>query len=214
MYKMFFKRTFDFSFSLALIIALAPAMAFLSLIGAVIMRGNPFFIQKRPGKKNEKIGEEKIFSIVKFRTMTNQKDENGRLLPDKKRLIPYGRFLRNTSLDELPELFNILKGDMSFVGPRPLLTEYLDRYSSDERRRHDVKPGLTGYAQAYGRNSLSWEERFEKDIFYVDNCSLALDIKIILKTVAVVLKREGISSVSSVTMENFKGSAKREESYV
>lgn len=163
------------------------------------MRGNPFFIQKRPGK------DEKIFKLIKFRTMTNKRDEKGNLLADENRLTAYGRFLRKTSLDELPELFNILSGSLAICGPRPLLVEYLPRYSSEQRRRHNVRPGLTGYAQAYGRNSLTWQEKFEKDIYYVDHISLWLDIKIIFKTISVVLRGEGISSETSATMEEFIG---------
>ena len=141
--------------------------------------------------------------------MSNKKDKDGNLLPDEVRLNKYGKILRATSLDELPELWNILKGDMSIVGPRPLLVEYLPRYSKEQRRRHDIRPGLTGYAQAYGRNSISWEEKFEKDVYYVDNVSFVLDIKVILKTVSVVLKREGISSETSATMEDFMGTEEK-----
>jgi lipopolysaccharide/colanic/teichoic acid biosynthesis glycosyltransferase len=179
------------------------------IVGAIAMGGNPFFTQRRPGKMNKKTGEEKIFKLVKFRTMSNKKDKDGNLLPDEVRLNKYGKILRATSLDELPELWNILKGDMSIVGPRPLLVEYLPRYSKEQRRRHDIRPGLTGYAQAYGRNSISWEEKFEKDVYYVDNVSFVLDIKVILKTVSVVLKREGISSETSATMEDFMGTEEK-----
>jgi lipopolysaccharide/colanic/teichoic acid biosynthesis glycosyltransferase len=154
---------------------------------------------------NKKTGQERIISLVKFRTMTNAKDAQGHLLSDEDRLVPYGKFLRSTSLDELPSLWNIVKGDLSICGPRPLLVSYLDRYSPEQRRRHKVRPGLTGYAQAYGRNSLTWEEKFEKDVYYVDHVSLWLDVKIICKTVVVVLKREGISSGTSATMEEFMG---------
>lgn len=165
--------------------------------GAIVMKGNPFFVQPRPGKK------EKVFKLIKFRTMTCEKDMNDNLLPDEERLVPYGKFLRASSLDELPELINILKGDMSIVGPRPLLVKYLPYYSEEQKHRHDVRPGLTGYAQANGRNLLSWEERFQLDLYYVNNVSLLLDIKILFKTVAAVFKREGISSETSVTMEDF-----------
>lgn len=183
----------------------------LTIIGAIVMKGNPFFVQKRPGMIDKKTGQERIISLVKFRTMTNSKDSQGNLLPDEKRLVPYGKFLRSTSLDELPSLVNIACGQISICGPRPLLMAYIPRYSPEQRRRHEVRPGLTGYAQAYGRNSLTWEEKFEKDVYYVDHISLWLDIKIICKTVAVVLKREGISSETSATMEEFMGNENKEQ---
>ncbi len=207
MYVKFFKRFFDFLLSFVAIVILSPVLLIFTAIGAVIMKGNPFFIQKRPGKIDKNTNKERIIPLFKFRTMTNQCDENGNLLPDEKRLVPYGKFLRSTSLDELPSLINILLGQLSLVGPRPLLVQYLDRYSKNQRRRHEVRPGLTGYAQAYGRNSLSWEEKFEKDVYYVDNVSFLLDIKILFKTVSSVLKREGISSDSSATMEEFMGNS-------
>ena len=163
------------------------------------MKGNPFFTQERPGL------HEKIFKLVKFRTMTNAKGPEGELLPDEKRLIPYGKFLRATSLDEIPELFNILLGQMAIVGPRPLLTEYLPRYSAEQHRRHEVRPGLTGYAQAHGRNAVSWQERFRMDVWYVDHVSFRTDFGILLATVRGVLKHEGISSETSATMEKFMG---------
>lgn len=210
MYAKFFKRFFDFILSLIALIVLSPFIIIFAIIGAIAMKGNPFFLQARPGKINKKTGKEKIFKLVKFRTMSNKKDKDGNLLPDELRLNKYGKILRSTSLDELPELWNILKGDMSIVGPRPLLVEYLPRYSKEQRRRHDIRPGLTGYAQAYGRNSISWEEKFEKDVYYVDNVSFVLDIKVILKTVSVVLKREGISSETSATMEDFMGTEEKE----
>ena len=200
MYKKFFKRFFDFMLSLIALMILWPVLLALMLVGWVKMKGNPFFTQLRPGK------DEKIFKLIKFRTMTCETDENGELLPDEQRLTRYGQILRSTSLDELPELINILKGDMSIVGPRPLLVEYLPRYSPRQRRRHEVRSGLTGYAQAYGRNALTWEDRFEKDVYYADHVSFLLDVKIILKTISVVLKREGISSETSATMEDFMGS--------
>ena len=154
MYAKFFKRFFDFILSLIALIVLSPFIIIFAVIGAIAMKGNPFFLQARPGKINKKTGKEKIFKLVKFRTMSNKKDKDGNLLPDEVRLNKYGKILRSTSLDELPELWNILKGDMSIVGPRPLLVEYLPRYSKEQRRRHDIRPGLTGYAQAYGRNSI------------------------------------------------------------
>ncbi len=199
MYKGFFKRFLDLALSLLALSVLSPVLLVLTALGAIKMKGNPFFTQKRPGK------DERIFSLLKFRSMTAQKDAQGELLPDDQRLTRYGKFLRATSLDELPELINILKGDMSIVGPRPLLVQYLPLYNETQRRRHEVRPGLTGYAQAYGRNSLTWEDKFEKDVYYVDRICLLLDVKILLKTVAVVLKRNGISSQTSATMEAFTG---------
>ena len=164
------------------------------------MKGNPFFTQKRPGKK------EKIFKLIKFRTMTMEKDEDGNLLTDEKRLNTYGKFLRSTSLDELPELINIFIGNMSIVGPRPLLVKYLPLYNEEQRKRHNVRPGLTGYAQVNGRNALSWEEKFKLDVEYVNKITLFKDVKIIFQTAIKVFKREGISSETAVTMEEFKGS--------
>jgi undecaprenyl phosphate N,N'-diacetylbacillosamine 1-phosphate transferase len=166
--------------------------------------GSPiFFKQERPGK------DEKIFKLYKFRTMTDKKDEKGNLLPDEERLTSFGKLLRSTSLDELPELFNILKGEMSFIGPRPLLVEYLSLYNDDQKHRHDVRPGLTGLAQVEGRNLLSWEERFKLDVDYVNNLSFIQDIKIIFKTIKVVFKREGVSSATSQTMEKFTGTKEK-----
>lgn len=186
----------------------------LYIVLALLVRfklGSPvLFVQERPGKINPKTGKEAIFRLYKFRTMTNEQNEKGELLPDEIRLTKFGKILRSTSLDELPEiLFNILLAkpgkEMSWVGPRPLLVEYLERYTPEQRRRHEVAPGLTGYAQVNGRNSISWEEKFKDDIWYVDHISFLLDIKIILKTVAIVLKRSGISSDSCATMEVFTG---------
>ena len=199
MYRYFFKRFFDFLLSLIALLILLPFFLIFIIIGAIAMKGNPFFTQLRPGKNG------RIFKLIKFRTMSNAKDKDGNLLPDEKRLKGYGKLLRKLSIDELPEIINILKGDMSIVGPRPLLVKYLPLYNEEQKKRHNVRPGLTGYAQAYGRNSLTWEEKFEKDVYYVENISLWLDIKILFKTVAVVLKRDGISSETSVTMEEFKG---------
>lgn len=207
-YRQFFKRFYDILLSFVAIVILSPVMLILIIAGAIAMGGNPFFTQKRPGKKRRN-GEEKIFRLIKFRTMSNKRDENGNLLPDEKRLNEYGRILRSTSLDELPELFNILIGDMSVVGPRPLLVEYLPRYSEEQRRRHCVRPGLTGYAQANGRNALSWEKRFELDVYYVDHVSLFFDIKILFATVKAVFRREGISSGTSATMEIFYGTEEK-----
>lgn len=200
MYAKFLKRIIDFTLSLIALIVLSPILIVLIIVTAIAMKGNPFFTQLRPGK------DEKIFKLIKFRTMTNEKAENGDLLPDDVRLNKFGKFLRSTSLDELPELINILKGDMSIVGPRPLLIKYLPLYNDEQRRRHSVRPGLTGNAQANGRNALSWEDKFKLDIEYVDNISFVFDVKIIFDTVKAVLKRDGISSESSATMEEFKGS--------
>lgn len=205
MYRSFFKRVFDFILSLTAIIILSPVLLLLTVIGAFLMGGNPFFTQERPGKDG------KIFKLFKFKSMNNKRDERGELLPDEKRLTYYGKFLRNTSLDELPELINILKGDMAIVGPRPLLVRYLTRYNKTQARRHEVRPGLTGLAQVNGRNAISWEEKFRYDVEYVDNLSLMLDIKIILMTVLKVVKRDGISSESSATMEEFMGQQGKDE---
>ena len=205
MYAKFFKRIVDFILSFGALLVLSPVLLLLTVIGAVAMKGNPFFCQERPGKK-DKSGNEKIFKLIKFRTMSNAKDKDGNLLPDEKRLNKYGKFLRSTSLDELPEIINIALGQLSVVGPRPLLVKYLPRYTEEQRRRHDVRPGLTGLAQVSGRNAISWEEKFRLDVEYVDNITFFGDIKIILATVKAVLKREGISSETSATMEEFMGS--------
>lgn len=205
MYAKFFKRLIDFTLSFTALVVLFPLLLVLTIVGAIAMKGNPFFVQPRPGKKG-KDGKEKIFNLIKFRTMSNAKDKNGNLLPDEVRLNKYGKLLRSTSLDELPELINILKGDMSIVGPRPLLVKYIPRYTEEQRRRHDVRPGLTGYAQIHGRNAISWEERFAYDVEYVDHITFIGDVKIILGTVKAVFKRSGISSETSATMEEFIGS--------
>lgn len=197
----YIKRILDIISSLLAIIILSPLLGVLTVIGAFEMKGNPFFAQERPGK------DEKIFKLVKFRTMTNAKDKDGNLLSDADRLTKYGKFLRNTSLDELPELFNILKGDMSVIGPRPLLVQYLPRYNAHQHRRHEVRPGLSGWAQVNGRNAISWEDKFNYDVEYVDNYSIVMDIKILFMTILNVLKREGISSETSATMEEFMGTA-------
>jgi len=197
----YIKRILDIISSLLAIIILSPLLGVLTVIGAFEMKGNPFFTQERPGK------DEKIFKLVKFRTMTNAKDKDGNLLSDAERLTKYGKFLRNTSLDELPELFNILKGDMSVIGPRPLLVKYLPRYNQYQHRRHEVRPGLSGWAQVNGRNAISWEDKFNYDVEYVDNYSIVMDVKILFMTILNVLKREGISSETSATMEEFMGTA-------
>ena len=195
LYRQFFKRFYDFVLSLIAIVVLSPLLLILTIVGAIAMRGNPFFTQLRPGKK-DKNGNEKIFRLIKFRTMSNKKDADGNLLPDELRLNKYGKFLRSTSLDELGELVNILKGDMSIVGPRPLLVKYLPWYTEAERHRHDVRPGLTGWAQVNGRNFISWEETFDLDVYYVKKISLFLDIKIIFLSVKKVLSRADITDAT------------------
>ena len=202
MYAKHLKRLMDFCLSLCAILVLSPVLLVLTVVGAFAMKGNPFFTQQRPGK------DEKIFKLIKFRTMTCEKDKEGKLLPDEKRLTKYGKFLRSTSLDELPELINILKGDMSIVGPRPLLVEYLPLYNEEQRHRHDVRPGLTGLAQISGRNAITWEQKFEDDIKYIENITFIGDVKIIFLTVYKVFKREGISQENNVTMEDFMGTPK------
>lgn len=209
MYAKFFKRFIDFWLSLIALIVLFPILLLLTIIGAIAMRGNPFFVQPRPGKKG-KDGKEKIFKLIKFRTMSNKKGKDGNLLPDAERLNGYGRFLRKTSLDELGELVNIVKGDMAIVGPRPLLVEYLPLYNEYQSRRHEVRPGLTGLAQVNGRNAVSWEIRFEYDVKYVNDITFVGDMKIIFRTVIKVLKHDGISSGTSATMEAFTGNKEKE----
>ena len=204
MYRKFFKRIMDFCLSLLALIVVSPILLILTIIGIFAMGGNPFFAQSRPGKKG-KNGEEKIFKLIKFRTMNNKKDADGNLLPDEDRLTGYGKFLRATSLDELMEFVNILKGDMSIVGPRPLLVSYLPLYSEEQRHRHDVLPGLTGLAQVSGRNAISWDEKFVLDIEYIKDITFIGDVKIILRTVKKVLVKEGIQSETSATMEVFTG---------
>ena len=198
-YARFIKRLLDILCSLIALIVLSPMIVILAVVGWVKMKGNPFFCQERSGK------DEKIFKLIKFRTMTTERDDDGNYLPDEVRLNKYGRFLRATSLDELPELFNILKGDMSIIGPRPLLVRYLDRYNEEQKHRHDVRPGLTGYAQAHGRNNVSWEDKFAMDVWYTKNITFVNDVKIIIDTVRAVVKKEGISSETSATMEEFMG---------
>lgn len=196
------KSLFDKTLALFLIIIFSPIYIIVSLL-ILLKMGTPIlFRQQRPGYK------EKIFGIYKFRTMTNDTDADGNLLPDEQRLVGIGKFIRSTSLDELPQLFNVLRGEMSFVGPRPLLIEYLDLYNETQKRRHDVKPGITGWAQVNGRNAISWEQKFEYDVWYVDNQSFWLDMKILWMTFLKVVKRSDISSSSSATMEKFTGSGK------
>lgn len=198
LYEFFFKRFFDFVLSLMALIVLLPIFIVLIITGAILMKGNPFFTQERPGK------DEKIFKLIKFRTMTNEKDKYGKLLPDAERSTKYGAFLRKTSIDELPELINILKGDMSIIGPRPLMVRYLPYYTKEERLRHAVRPGLTGYAQVHGRNSVTWDERFKLDVTYVNKITLVGDIKILFDTVITVLKREGIELEDLGNLDDYR----------
>ena len=198
-YERYIKRPQDFCCALAAIIVLSPVMAVTAVLVRIKLGSPVIFKQKRPGLNG------KIFTLYKFRTMTDKKDKNGELLPDEERLTRFGKILRSTSLDELPELVNMLKGDMSVVGPRPLLVKYLPLYNERQARRHEVRPGFTGYAQVHGRNAITWEDKFEKDVYYVDHISFLGDWKIIFQTVGTVLKREGISSGSSETMEVFTG---------
>lgn len=197
MYAKFFKRAIDFILSLCALIVLSPLLVILTIIGAICMKGNPFFVQKRPGKN------ERIISLLKFRTMTNEKDKDGKLLPDEIRLVSYGKFLRSTSLDELPSLINILIGDLSIIGPRPLLIEYLPWYTETEKHRHDVRPGLTGWAQVNGRNTVNWDRRFELDVEYVNNVSFRFDLKIFLMTIQKVIKRSDIAEDTRIVEGNF-----------
>lgn len=207
MYKKFFKRFFDIILSLIAIIILSPVYLIISVLVLIFMGWPILFKQPRPGKN------EKIFNMYKFRTMTNKKDKDGNLLPDNQRLPKFGRFLRKTSLDELPEMFCILTGTMSFIGPRPLLVEYLPYYTKEEHHRHDVRPGLTGLAQANGRNLVNWDDRFKLDLEYVNNVSLKMDLSVIIKTISIVLKSEGITDGKTETMtflnEERKGKCKK-----
>ncbi|WP_306485349.1 sugar transferase [Anaerococcus sp.] len=199
-YQKYIKRILDIVLSLSAIIILSPVLLIVALLVRIKLGSPVIFTQNRPGK------DENIFKLYKFRSMTDERDSDGNLLADDIRLTSFGRKLRSTSLDELPELFNILKGDMSIVGPRPLLVDYLDLYNEEQKHRHDVRPGLTGLAQVSGRNSLSWEEKFELDVDYVDNTSFSNDIRIILDTIKVVFNKDGINSETSATMERFEGS--------
>lgn len=198
-YEAYIKRPLDFCLSLGALIVLSPVMGVTAIMVKTKLGSPVIFKQPRPGK------DEKIFNIYKFRTMTDERDENGELLPDEVRLTDFGKFLRSTSLDELPELINMVKGDMAVVGPRPLLVRYLDRYSEEQHRRHEVRPGLTGYSQAHGRNTVSWEEKFKMDVDYVDHITFIGDLKIILETVLVVFTRSGINADNSATMKEFSG---------
>lgn len=199
MYRHFIKPAFDFIFALLLLVLSLPIILFPIILLAVANRGKIFFIQPRPGLHG------KIFHVIKFKTMNDKKDKQGSLLPDEKRLTNIGKFIRATSLDEIPQLVNVIKGEMSFVGPRPLLVEYLSLYNKKQMRRHEVKPGITGWAQVNGRNTISWKQKFEYDVWYVENQNFLLDIEILFLTMLKVFKSEGISSTTSVTMEKFTG---------
>ena len=200
MYSHFFKRLLDFIITFFLLIILWPILLMITIGLYLVNKGSGvFFLQERPGKR------EKIFKVIKFRTMTTERDEKGNLLPDERRLTKMGKLIRSTSIDELPQLINVLKGDMALIGPRPLLPQYLPLYSKEQARRHEVRPGITGWAQVNGRNAISWTKKFELDVWYVDHCSFLLDLKIIFLTVKKVFVREGISSDTSATMEPFTG---------
>lgn len=200
MYKYCLKRVIDFCIALLAIVIISPLLVVIALwLYFANKSAGAFFIQERPGKGG------KLFKVIKFKTMTDERDADGNLLPDEQRLTKVGRFVRSTSLDELPQLINVLKGDMALIGPRPLLPQYLSLYSKEQTRRHEVRPGITGWAQCHGRNTISWNKKFELDVWYVDHCSFLLDLKIILLTIKKVLVREGISSETSATMEPFTG---------
>lgn len=201
MYKRYFKTVFDFTVAFLMVMVLSPVFLVVLVLLTINNSGAPFFFQRRPGRKG------KIFHVIKFKTMNDAKDQNGQLLPDYKRLTPLGNIIRKTSLDEIPQLLNVIKGDMSLIGPRPLLVEYLDLYSGFQARRNEVMPGITGWAQVNGRNLVNWKERFEMDVWYVENLSFALDIKILFLTVFKVFKSEGVSAASHATMGKFKGNA-------
>jgi len=199
MYKSFIKPLFDFVFAFLLILILLPVFIIIIILLYFFNQKNVFFFQDRPGKN------ERVFRIIKFKTMTDQRDESGNLLPDELRLTKLGKFVRKTSLDELPQLFNVLKGDMSFIGPRPLLVHYLPLYNEEQKKRHLIKPGITGWAQVNGRNAITWQQKFVFDVYYVNNLSLILDLKIFLLTVKKVIKSEGINTAGVATTENFTG---------
>ncbi|WP_142724660.1 MULTISPECIES: sugar transferase [unclassified Chryseobacterium] len=199
MYKFFLKRVLDFLIALIALIILAPIFIIVMVLLYFANQGKPFFVQARPGLN------EKIFNIIKFKTMNDKKDTQGNYLPDSERLTPVGSFIRRTSLDELPQLINVLKGDMAIIGPRPLLPQYLSLYSETQKRRHTIRPGITGWAQVNGRNAISWTKKFELDVWYVDNLSFAIDCKVVLLTIKKVIIREGINQVEQATVEAFKG---------
>jgi lipopolysaccharide/colanic/teichoic acid biosynthesis glycosyltransferase len=200
LYRSYLKRIVDFLVSLVAFCALLPFFLIITALLFVANQGSPFFVQARPGKDG------RIFRLVKFKTMNDRKDESGSLLPDAERLTGIGKFIRKTSLDEIPQLINVIKGEMSLIGPRPLLVEYLPLYNEKQKRRHEVRPGITGWAQINGRNAISWEQKFELDVWYVDNLRMSLDCKIVLLTVLKVFKSEGISQQGHVTMSKFTGS--------
>jgi lipopolysaccharide/colanic/teichoic acid biosynthesis glycosyltransferase len=204
MYRNFIKPLFDALIALIILVVLSPVILLTAVLLFIANNGKPFFFQQRPGKHG------RIFRIVKFKTMNDKKDAQGNLLPDADRLTLIGKIVRKSSLDELPQLINVLKGDMSLVGPRPLLVEYLPLYNAQQMRRHDVKPGITGWAQVNGRNSISWEDKFRHDVYYVDHVSLALDVRILFMTVAKVFRAKGVNQTDITTMEKFKGSPKQE----
>lgn len=200
MYKRYFKRIIDFCLSFIALILLFPLLLAVAIWLYFANKGaGAFFLQDRPGWHG------KIFKVIKFKTMTDERDERGELLPDEDRLTPVGQFVRSTSIDELPQLFNVLKGDMALIGPRPLLVQYLPLYSPEQARRHDVRPGISGWAQCHGRNAISWTDKFKLDVWYVDHISLWTDIKVVWLTVSSVLRREGISAENSVTIDDFNG---------
>ncbi len=201
LYKKFFKRLFDLVVAVPAFLLLSPLFLLVAAMLAVANRGTPFFFQRRPGKN------ERVFRVIKFKTMNDRRDRMGDLLPDEDRITPVGGFVRKTSLDEIPQLLNVILGDMSLVGPRPLLVDYLPLYNAEQRRRHEVKPGITGWAQVNGRNAITWKQKFIFDVWYVDHMSFLLDLKILLLTVKKVFKSEGISSSTSATMERFTGEA-------
>lgn len=203
MYSTHFKRFFDFTVSIIGFILISPLFLIVLVVLSIANQGSPFFVQPRPGK------DEKIFNIVKFKTMNDKKDPSGELLPDDQRITRTGKFVRKTSLDEIPQLINVIKGDMSLVGPRPLLVDYLPLYNEEQRRRHHIRPGITGWAQIKGRNAISWEEKFAYDVWYLDNISFWLDLKILFGTFVKVFKREGISQEGKVTMEKWNGESGR-----
>jgi len=200
LYRKYLKTSFDFIIALIGFIILLPLFIIIVILLLIANKGKAFFFQERPGK------DEKIFKVIKFKTMNDRKDKKGKLLPDAKRLTVAGKFIRKTSLDEIPQLLNVIKGDMSIIGPRPLLVEYLPLYNANQKRRHQVKPGITGWAQVNGRNAISWEQKFDYDVWYVDHLSLVLDIKIFFLTIRKVFKSEGINSATTATMERFIGS--------
>ena len=202
-YEKYFKRPLDVACALAALIVLSPLLLILTVTGAIAMKGNPFFVQERPGRIDQKTGKEQIFPLIKFRTMSNARGIDGSLLPDKDRLNRYGKILRSTSCDELPELINILLGQLAVVGPRPLLVKYLPYYSDEQRHRHDVRPGLTGYSQIHGRNAVDWDERLQMDVEYTRHITFRGDVKIVVVTALKVLKREGISQDGQATMAGF-----------